>query len=1213
MKNKGFSLVELLVAISIAAVVAGSVGYFLTTSLRMFGNETTDVEQQQELQTTLNTIVDYAMESQTVVLKNSGTQTEYLALGTIGDSDSKNLNAEIFFTDDNKLYMVKKLINDYEKTQDVSPKNLDERVNQIKTDVLSDSTSLPQYLLAENVSSFFVDINGLKTEGTNRYYNNPLSLDVALEFTKMGSSKEINKKVSDKAVLRNTLKTKIYIDNFDYGIKEDVLEISTETVEFEEHTGRIQIPGTSTVRKEGLNILEIIPDYCYDYVQYAVGGYDGKLNNAVNITYGSSAAESGYMPITPEELEGYFIRTCGGKYGNEVLDPKTNLFLNNNGADLQAIILTPEVYKNGYYEYVGKNKGVYAIGSYDEYISVAENPGNGDAKPNVISYTKANNPWGEDKKLWIDKVFNPKFEFCAESIPDEDFYKVDMVSRDSGGDYIEETEEINDKTYTYYKYVGANNGDYFVSFYKDNDYAKHSYDADSGYCYRVSQEYEVVDKDNGQYYARINGWEKREQAGYDRGTYEKGFDFNRFITDATMYSKYSTSYSYTSAASEDFGWVWHDVDLDSDSGLYAEIEDGTARTYIGTLWSGLIKTEEEFTENTRLYLKGHRKYGIVNNDLFKLFVMQDTLEQYVADSPKMLDIKNGRWDETNNTYSTVNDEAIKAWENAGNKITVNVRTPGDIVDGPNGDIANCDMIIFGYGDGDGGFNSAKVLYNLLRNTSVSAKEYSASNDLTFQQATEIYLRVCDEDISIACPYEFENKSEWGKELNLSKMYKMVYCVSNYDKYDSRVADTLGNAKEKKIEEQGENNYWSIDPDYMKDIKVTPKGSGRELFKDYLISMEGKELSKSLYDNHTLPNKTTDFIYIDSDGNIVIPAQGAKSVSQKIGTTTHTYNNRGYDRKVYPNFDIYTDSAYRNFGNFEATFLLRNYTGNDFLLDRYRTGQNIDDSGRRLYPKNEFVYNEEYGYRYRFYYDSAHEGVYKNALLYIKDSSIFTFYKSGGSGMLTLGAANQNSHPMAEIDDPDDIGTLEFVGADDKEGCERRMAELSDSLTYTYENNPTKYTFRFEKLGNGTNQKVFYMSTEDYEKAKEEGLDLYVLVKTSKDPSNYNKCVLHYERNQDDWATWGRYGRFDYDAGDTESIENNESSANVIKYKAGNSVQEAYVREYKYHADKDYFKHIYAPNNNGNNYIEARIDAGGGREYRGSDVIYFIIRDEFDLD
>ena len=108
--NKGFSLVELLVAITISAIVAGGIGYLLTTSLRMYNKDTVDVSLQQELQITLNQIVDYAMESETIVADFDGNYPDYLALGTF---DKTKLNAQIIWQDGNKLYLKKTTVDDF--------------------------------------------------------------------------------------------------------------------------------------------------------------------------------------------------------------------------------------------------------------------------------------------------------------------------------------------------------------------------------------------------------------------------------------------------------------------------------------------------------------------------------------------------------------------------------------------------------------------------------------------------------------------------------------------------------------------------------------------------------------------------------------------------------------------------------------------------------------------------------------------------------------------------------------------------------------------------------------------------------------------------------------------------------------------------------------------------------------------------------------------
>ena len=135
-ENTGFSLVELLVAMTIAVIVAGGIGYFLTTSLRMYNKETVETTLQQELQVTVNQIMDYAMESETIVADFDGAYPDYLVLGTYksasgaGVLDKTVLDAQIIWKDGDKLYL---------KTQEIqgfclSANPADASFRKIKTD-----------------------------------------------------------------------------------------------------------------------------------------------------------------------------------------------------------------------------------------------------------------------------------------------------------------------------------------------------------------------------------------------------------------------------------------------------------------------------------------------------------------------------------------------------------------------------------------------------------------------------------------------------------------------------------------------------------------------------------------------------------------------------------------------------------------------------------------------------------------------------------------------------------------------------------------------------------------------------------------------------------------------------------------------------------------------------------------------------------------------
>ena len=144
------------------------------------------------------------------------------------------------------------------------------------------------------------------------------------------------------------------------------------------------------------------------------------------------------------------------------------------------------------------------------------------------------------------------------------------------------------------------------------------------------------------------------------------------------------------------------------------------------------------------------------------------------------------------------------------------------------------------------------------------------------------------------------------------------------------------------------------------------------------------------------------------------------------------------------------------------------------------------------------------------------------------------------------------------------------------------------------------------------KKVLYLTEEQFKKAQTEGLYLYVLIKSSKDPSSYNKCVLWYEKNEKDAEGNPLKGRVDY-VDNNFNPNNDEESENAVKYKPGLNPAEQYVREYRYHVPKDYFRHLAPPYNNKNNMIVARVDKTAEKKYEGNDTLYIYIRDTFDLD
>lgn len=1211
--NKGFSLVELLVAITISAIVAGGIGYLLTTSLRMYNKDTVDVTLQQELQITLNQIVDYAMESETIVADFDGKYPDYLALGTFesasgtGVLDKTKLDAQIIWQDGNKLYIKKATIDDFCKS--ANPADADFRkIDKSKIESLipaagasSDANLLAQYVTAFKVTGIggIVDVKDESGNVTGHAYENPLSIILELEFEKSVAAANKNKKVKDTAYLRNKVTNDIYVNipgqlDQTYSLYEkNSVSIETTTVDMEKKAGILQIPGSEHGGVSyDLNILEIVPDYTYDYVQYVLGGENGAVLNSANTLYGKSAS---IKPISPSELEGFFIRSAGSRDNSNSTYGQTS-FYPNVKADIPAMYITPAKSRVGYYEYVGEsNGGIYAIDSVTSSMGPATGgAGYGDTKP-VIDYF-ASDSYGNTTD-YTGKYYRPKFEFVNEdNVESDTWYYPVRDAYEGGGEYdkvIYRNKYGND--IITYQYVGE--GGYYDVVFGNPTKEYNQYHG----CYRVSGDInDAFSAKNGRYYAHLTGnkWEYRS----DTSSKTVGFDYSRRIEDVMMFSKY---HNQDPSKSTDYGWIWHE---EASGEVHNEIVSGKRVTSASLIDTGDYVNYSSPSEKNRIYLKDHIRNTVINNETFKLFTMQDILEEYTPNS--MLDIKCGIWDTTNEKYCEVNKNALSSWEGSGHKVTLNVRIPTDVTAT---DIENCDLIIFGV-NGDGGFDYAKQLYELIRGSvSAQTNTYSSSNDLSFGNTLLIYKKVIAEEVGIACPYSLISAGGDKASINIGKLFEMLYCVQNEDiTKESIVNETVTKAKLKKIKKQGEkSNYWTIDPDYQKDMadRVLVQGSGREMFSDFIKSMANKALSKPLYDNKTLSHPTTDFVYIEESGtnagSIIVPAKNETIEG-------YVFNNSA---KVIP---IWGGGGGGALSAFEENLL--QWNTNMYLCDRYR-------SSFTGYDKTAFVWNPVYNHSYKFSYSEPQAGIYRNQLVWNQTSDLLHFSKSGGSGLLGIQTIRNNTKNEGAATPADIIGNINYVGADLEDAAVYRRSNQGDTTVKQFSDMPD-YSMKIidlpDYLADPTKpdtvvtKKVLYLSEEQFKKAQTEGLYLYVLIKSSKDPSCYNKCVLWYEKNEKDTEGKPIKWRVDY-VNDDFGTDNDETSENVVKYASGllpdNTVNpaETYVREYRYLVPAQYFANLAPPYNNKNNMIIARVDKTAEREYEGNDTLYIYIRDTFDLE
>lgn len=242
LNNKGLSLVELIVAISIGVIVSGSIAALITFSIRTYRNESVNTSLQYELQSNLNMMMDEIMGASVFVIKQKSSPTpipitdpptdapgkpytEYALFGNIytpSGSTDKKIKGVIFVSEDAtgkfKVYM--------DRFDVAAPADL-EGFAESKSSISGD-----QYLLGENLTQFAIvpDMSCLidtpdpdapaDHTKTKHEYQNPISFGVHLSFERNGwGSKVIKKHVNDTTYLRNKVTDTVYVDGTSYVLK----------------------------------------------------------------------------------------------------------------------------------------------------------------------------------------------------------------------------------------------------------------------------------------------------------------------------------------------------------------------------------------------------------------------------------------------------------------------------------------------------------------------------------------------------------------------------------------------------------------------------------------------------------------------------------------------------------------------------------------------------------------------------------------------------------------------------------------------------------------------------------------------------------------------------------------------------------------------------------------------------------------------------------
>ena len=94
LNNKGFSLVELLVAMAVGGIVLVVIGSFVTSGTRFFNKQSNSIDLQNELQVSSNRITDSLMEATSLVIKQDYAADKKIITIITGDFDNEDLKVK---------------------------------------------------------------------------------------------------------------------------------------------------------------------------------------------------------------------------------------------------------------------------------------------------------------------------------------------------------------------------------------------------------------------------------------------------------------------------------------------------------------------------------------------------------------------------------------------------------------------------------------------------------------------------------------------------------------------------------------------------------------------------------------------------------------------------------------------------------------------------------------------------------------------------------------------------------------------------------------------------------------------------------------------------------------------------------------------------------------------------------------------------------------
>lgn len=232
--NQGLSLVELLVAFAVSAIVLSGLTYLIVTSLNLYGRTNANVEVQNESQTALNLVMDSALGAKGICFAETDAASvdpasEELLGVMFGELKLNDADESISFTGDvifwqpnlREMYLMSGTysLGKYSSKAEAPS----EAWESMKAELPTEKAERLPYLMAQNVTGFslkasdscFVDVD------EETYFENPLVLELSMNFAyEYKEGKFATREIEDNISVRNRL-NKVYIQRAgDGSIKE---------------------------------------------------------------------------------------------------------------------------------------------------------------------------------------------------------------------------------------------------------------------------------------------------------------------------------------------------------------------------------------------------------------------------------------------------------------------------------------------------------------------------------------------------------------------------------------------------------------------------------------------------------------------------------------------------------------------------------------------------------------------------------------------------------------------------------------------------------------------------------------------------------------------------------------------------------------------------------------------------------------------------------